>query len=121
MLEMICYSANELLKCKDWNPKDLHGLVQQDIPPWQYLGDDVPFASGCKLIVDIPINPRGYTDIYIDNTTGLTINLPRTMNVERLEAAIPLAIEVTACPNDANEPIPCKKVVTKYNLKAEGG
>ena len=38
-----------------------------------------------------------------------------------MEAAIPLAIEVAARPNDVNEPIPCKKMVAEDKLKAEGG
>jgi hypothetical protein len=82
-------------------------------PARQYLDDDVPFASSRELIVDIPINPRGYADVYIHNTMGLTINLTGTMNAECLEAAIPLAIEVAACPNNANEPIPHEKMVAE--------
>ncbi len=54
------------------------------------------FANGSKLIINIPINPRGYANVYIDNMMGLMINLPRTMNAEQLEAAIPHAIEVAA-------------------------
>jgi hypothetical protein len=121
MSETLCDLENELLKCKDWNSKDLHALVQWDILPWQYLDDNVPFASGRKLIVKIPIDPRGYTDIYIDDTMGPTIHLPGMMNAEHLEAAIPFAIEVAACPNGANEPIPCKKMVAEDKLTAEGG
>ena len=74
-----------------------------------------------ELIVDIPIDPRGYADVYIDNTTGLTVDLPGTRNADRLEAATPLAIEVAARPNDANEPIPREKMVAEDKLKAEGG
>jgi hypothetical protein len=32
-----------------------------------------------------------------------------------------LAIEVTAQPNNANEPIPCKKMIAEYKLTVEGG
>ncbi len=120
-MEMICDLANKLLKCKDWIPKDLHALVQQDILLRQYLDNDVPFASGRKHIVDIPIDPMGYADVYIDDTMGLTIKLPGRMNAEYLEAVIPLAIKVAAHPNDANEPIPHKKMVVEDKLKAEGG
>ncbi len=60
-------------------------------------------------------------DVYIDNTMGLTINLLGTMNAEHLEAAIPLTIEVAACPNDANKQIPRKNMVVEDKLKAEGG
>ena len=64
------------------------------------LEDDVPFATGRELIVNVPIDPRGYADVYIDDTTGLTVDLPGTKNADRLEAAIPLAIEVAARPRD---------------------
>ncbi len=64
---------------------------------------------GRELIVDNPVNPRGYADVYIDDMTGLTINLPGTRNANRLEVAIPLTIEVAARPNAVNEPILRKK------------
>jgi hypothetical protein len=121
MSETVFDLANELLKCEDWNPKDLQASVQQNTPPRQYLDGDVPIKRGRKLIVDMPIDPRGYADVYIDNTMGLPINLPGTTNAEHLEAVIPLAIKVAACPNNANKPIPCKKMVMEDKLKAEGG
>ena len=71
--ETICNLANELLKCEDWEPANLHALVHKDIPPRTYLGDDVPFGIRRELIIDVPIDPRGYADVYIDNTTGLTV------------------------------------------------
>jgi hypothetical protein len=72
-------------------------------------------------IVDVPIDPHGFAEVYIDNTTGLTVNLPGTLNADRLEAAIPLAIEVAARPNNVNKPIPRKPMVAQDKLKAEGG
>ncbi len=119
--ETICDLANELLKCKDWEPADLHASVQGDIHPRQSFDDNTPFAAGRELIVDIPVNPRGYADVYIDDTTGLTVDLPGTRNADQLEAAIPLAIEVAAHPNDVNKPIPCEKMVAEDKFKAEGG
>jgi hypothetical protein len=67
------------------------------------------------------VDSRGYIDVYIDDTTGLTVDLPESGNAERLKAAIPLAIEVAAQLTDANEPIPRKPMVAKDKLKAEGG
>ncbi len=46
------------------------------------MDDNEKIAIGRDLIVDIPINPRGYTDVYINNTMGLTVNLPGTMNTD---------------------------------------
>ncbi len=74
--------------------KELHASVQRDIPQRQYLDNDVPFASGRELIVDVPIDPKVYTDVYINNTTDLSVDLPGTINADRLKAAIALAIEV---------------------------
>ena len=102
-------------------PKRIALLGEHEIPPRQYISDDVPFAPGRELIVDVPVDSRGYIDVYIDDTTGLTVDLPNSGNAERLEAAIPLAIEVAARPTDASEPIPREPMVAKDKLKAEGG
>ncbi len=56
LLETICDLANELLKCKYWDPGTLHASVQKEIPAQEYLEDDVPFAIRQELMVDIPIN-----------------------------------------------------------------
>ena len=95
--------------------------MQHEIPQRQYIPDDVPFASGRELILDVPVNSHGYKDVYIDNTTELTVDIPESGNAERLKAAIPLAIKVAARPTDANEPIPREPMVAKDKLKAEGG
>ena len=121
MSETICNLENELLKCNDWDPHTLHVSVQANIPKRDCLDDDVPFAIKRELIVDVPIDPHGFADVYIDNTTGLTVDLPGTLNANRLKAAIPLAIEVAAQPNDVDEPIPREPMVAQDKLKAEGG
>ena len=42
----------------------------------------VPFAIGRELIVDVPINPHGFAYMYINDTTGLTVDLPGTLNAD---------------------------------------
>jgi hypothetical protein len=76
---------------------------------------------GMELIVNVPVNPRGYADIYIDNTAGLTINLSGTRNANRLKAAIPLAMKVAAWPNNVNKPIPWEPMVVQDKKKQKGG
>ncbi len=73
---------------------------------------------GRELILDIPVNPCIYGDIYINDMTGLTIDLPGTRNANRLEVTISLAIEVAAQPNNVNEPIPREPMVAQEKLKA---
>jgi hypothetical protein len=121
MSESICDLVNKFLKCKEWDPLTLHALVQADILTWEYLDDNVPFAMRRELIVDVPVDPRGYADVHIDIMTRLTINLPGTCYANRLEVAILLAIEVAAQPNNINKPIPREPMVAQEKLKAEGG
>jgi hypothetical protein len=92
----------------------------QQIPPQEYLPDEVPFAKARKLIVDVPVDLCKSIDCYIDDTPGLTVNIPGTENMSRLEAMIPLAIEVAARPDNENEPIPHKTMVAKDKLLDEG-
>ena len=113
--------VNKLIKCNKWDPLTLHASVQQQILPWEYLPDDVPFAKARTLIVDVPVDPCGSIFYYIDPTPGLTVDIPGTENAYRLEAAIPLAKEVAAQPDNVNEPIPRKMMVAKEKLLAEDG
>jgi hypothetical protein len=119
--ESSCDLANELLKCKDWDPLTLHLSVQKEIPTHQYLSNNIPFTEGRELIVVVPLDHQGYADAYIDNTTGVTINLPGTQTADRLEAAILLAIKGAARPHNEDKPIPRKPMVARDKLKAEGG
>ena len=51
-----------------------------------------------ELIVDIPVDARGFIDLYIDDTIGLTVDTPGSDNILRLKRAILLAIWATARP-----------------------
>jgi hypothetical protein len=78
LLETICTLANELLKCKECNPDTLHASVQKETPAQKYLEDDVHFVIGREIFVNIPIDHQGYADIYINDMTGLKVDLPGT-------------------------------------------
>jgi hypothetical protein len=113
--------SKQVLQCKDWELLTLHSSVQKETPTQQYLDDNILFAVGRELIIDVPINHRGYADIYINNTMGLAVNLPGTQNADKLEAAIPLTIKVPARQQDKNEPILHNPMVVRDKLKAKGG
>jgi hypothetical protein len=118
---MICDLANKLIVSKEWDPLTLHATVQSQIPPRNLLPNDIPFGQARRLIIDVPVDPRGKIDVYIDDTTGLTVNVPGSDNAARMETAIPLAIEAAAQPNNPNEPIPREPMIAKDKLTAEGG
>jgi hypothetical protein len=110
-----------LIVSKKWNPLTLHATVQPLIPPKKFLTNNLPLGQARKLIIDVPMDPRRKIDVYIDYTTGLTVDVSGTDNTACMEAAIPLAIEVAAQANDPNEPIPCDPMIAKNKLTLEGG
>jgi hypothetical protein len=57
-------------------------MHQKEIPTWEYLNNNVPFATGHKLILNVPVDPQGYAEVYIDHTTRLNANLPGARNAE---------------------------------------
>jgi hypothetical protein len=70
------------------------------------VDDDIPFGEGAELIVDIPIDPQGLHDVYINDIILLTVDIPGTDNVARGQSASLLAINATTEPNHPEEPIP---------------
>ena len=73
------------------------------------------------MIVDIPIDPCGSHDLYIDDIVGLAIDIPGTDHVARGQAATLLAIETTAQPNHPNELVPQESMDVRDKLFAEAG
>ncbi len=49
----------------------------------ELLDASISFAEGADLIVDIPVNPRGTGDIYIDDLIQATVVIDGTDNAIR--------------------------------------
>ena len=43
------------------------------VPPPLFLEYYITFAEGKDLIIDVPVDARGTSDVYIDNTIALTV------------------------------------------------
>ncbi len=69
-----------------------------------FLDDDIPFGIGRDLVVDIPVDPRGTVDLYIDDFCGLTVDIDD--NALRLERAPLLALVSAAREVATTEPLP---------------
>lgn len=102
--ETICDLSMTILHRVDWDPTKLHSQSQIEVPKKKVLNDDILFASGRDHIVNIPVDDRGFFDIYIDNIIGLSID--QNDNDLQLAAAALLAIHTTARPIHKSEPIP---------------
>ena len=81
----------------------------------------MPFSEGKELIVDIPVDPRGTVDVYIDDTISLCVDLEGSDNVERLKQCSLLAINAASRDVHLNEPIPRVEMAEKKKLLAEAG
>ena len=92
--ESICDLTNAILLNDDWNPLSLQSPAQHLVPNKIILDDDIPFGIGRDLIVNIPVDPRGTVDLYIDDFRGLTVDINN--NELRLERAPLLALGSTA-------------------------
>ena len=77
------------------------------------LDGDISFGDGKQLIVDVPVNPRGIVDIYVDAKIGVTVGI--------LGSNILLAIHIAARAKDLLEPIPREEMVALTKLLAEAG
>jgi len=119
--EAICDLANTILFDNDWEPSDLFAPNQWLVPTRVLLDDDIPFGEGAELIVNIPIDPRGSHDVYIDDLILVTVNIPGTNNAARGQSASLLAIDATARPNHPDEPIPRESMDARDKLFAEAG
>ena len=116
--ESICDLANALLHDDNWDPSTLSAPAS--VPPMRLLTDDIAFGIGRELIVDLPIDPRGKIDCYIDDTVGITVDIPETDNIQRMECASLLAIHATSRPIHQQEPLPRDEMAAKQKLFAEG-
>ena len=113
--------ANAILHHPSWDPSELFSPLAKDIPKRIDLPDDVPFGVGRELVVDIELNEKGMSDVFIDDTFAQTLDLPGSDNVVRVSNASLLAIHAIARPLLSNEPIPREAMAALAKLIAEAG
>jgi hypothetical protein len=118
-LETICDLINQIIQKDEWQPKQLFGKNQFLVPPPVFLDNSIPFKPGLELIVNIPVNPRGTTDVYIDDCISLAVDIEGTENLERCDCAPLLAFAMCSRPLDSNEPIPRETMEGRNKLHSE--
>jgi hypothetical protein len=83
------------------------------------LDDNIPFGIGRDLVVDIPVDPRGTVDLYIDDFCGLTVDIDD--NALCLERAPLLALVYAAREVATIKPLPRDDIEARNKLVAEAG
>ena len=115
----ICDLANAIFLNDEWDPLSLQSPAQHLVPNKITLEDDIPFGIGRDLIVNIPVDPRGTVDLYIDDFCGLTVDIDD--NATRLERAPLLALVSAAQEVVEIEPLSQDVIEAQPTLIAEAG
>jgi len=79
---------------------------------------DIPFKQSKPMIIGIPMNNKGKTDVYIDDFISVTPDI--SDNCNRTSAATILAIRSLSRPLDNSDPIPRKDIISLKKFIAEG-
>jgi hypothetical protein len=91
------------------------------IPERVDLPEDIPYREGKELVVGVPVDGHGMSEVYIDDTFTQTVDLPGSDNVLKAERAVLLAIHTLARPISDEEPIPRETMAALEKLLAETG
>ena len=118
--ESICDLSIAIMQDAGWGTTVLCAPNGHLVPPPLFLDDSIPFAEGKDLIIDVLVDARGTSDVYIDDIIALTVDAEDSKNVQRLEQATLLAIHCAARENN-DEPIPREEMSARAKLLAESG
>jgi hypothetical protein len=111
--------SNAIIQNKYWNFHDVYDPLSDNLEPPLSLPNTIPFHPAKELSVSLPENNLGKVDIYIDDSIGITPNLPN--NSYHISRAIPLEIRTIANPLDPSDIIPRADIIFLKKFKAEGG
>ena len=79
--ESICDLVDAILFNDDWDPNTIQFTNLELVPEKETLAPDIPVMEGIELIVYILVDARGFIALYIDNTIGLTDDVPGSDNI----------------------------------------
>ena len=94
--ELICDLSIAIMQDAGWDPTSLCAPNGSLVPPSSFLEDSIPFSEVKYQIIYVPVDARGTTDVYIDDTIALPVDFKTSDNVQRLKQATLLAIHCAA-------------------------
>ena len=117
--EAACDLCNDLTEVEDWNHEICSSPLQRLMGPPKRLPDDTPFAEAKPLIVDVPAQPKGSVDVYLDDMIQLFLD--RQDIIDRASAVVPLVLHLFVRPNHpTDEPIKHTDILAEDKMMAEG-
>jgi hypothetical protein len=121
MSETICDLTNAIMAEDEWNPNVLCSPNAHLLPKIEPLPADIPFGEALPLAVDIAVDPRGRSEVFIDDNCCIGVDIPGSDYLQRVENGPLLAIHTVARPRHAEEPIPREWMEALNKLAAEAG
>ena len=118
--ESITDLANRILNDETWEPEDMQPIILDKVPPTKILDDSIPFKKAKELIVDIPTEPVGQADVYIDDVCTIGV-LSSDTTEKKLRSGVLLAMELTGRPLATDEPLPRDPMPSMDKLLSEAG
>ena len=117
--ETACDLCNDLTEFEEWDHTVCISPLQRLMGDPVRLPDEIPFAPGLPLIVDVPPKPDGSTDVYLDDMIQLFADMDDI--VPRASAIVPLVLHLLVRPNQPDEePILRTDILAEDKMKAEG-
>jgi hypothetical protein len=113
--------ANAILYDHSWDPHSDYVPCQHLVSPINLMDDSIPFAAGAEQIVNIPVDPQGTSDVYIDDLVQAAVIINGTDNAIRCKRATLLATDACAQLKHPNKPIPWEEMEACNKLEAEAG
>ena len=75
LLESICDLSIAIMQDAVSDPTSLCAPNSHLVPPPLFLDDYIPIAEGQDMIIDVPVDARGTSNVYIDYTISLTVDV----------------------------------------------
>jgi len=116
--ELCADLANDLIHCKDWDPKVLASPNASKISEPIFLDDSEDFTPAKDLDIALVPDDSGKIDIFIDD--GLVITPDLGNNRHRAIQALLLSIHTLCRPLDKSEPIFREDCLSLGKLEEEG-
>ncbi len=110
--------CNTIITNKHWDHNKIFDPISNKLTTIYSIPDDVPFHQAKSLSIALPPNDIGIADIYLDDSIGVALDI--NSNAQRINRAIPLAINTFARPINPTDPIPRQPLISEKKLMAEG-
>ena len=92
--DLLADLINDLLSCDDWDETEVKSPYVSKIPLADILDPNIPYAKARDLIVSLPVEDHGKSDVFIDDLISVAVDINN--NLQRLSAAPWTAIHAVA-------------------------